>query len=166
MQTNLESGSTFQEMSSAKTSSGQNRTSFSPTQIVSPGDIPYEANTDRTYASNDAANEQYLQNKQTIGNYHQTNRDDDENSHTVSDVSRENSEDDNWANELDIVSPIAIGDGVQDKDSEDVLSSMKMFFKLKEKCSNKIKDRLAKIVNESMRTRIGETKRKDFWLNI
>lgn len=36
LQTNMESSSTCQKMNSAKTSSGQNRTSFSPTQMVSP----------------------------------------------------------------------------------------------------------------------------------
>ncbi|XP_062613264.1 uncharacterized protein LOC134275041 [Saccostrea cucullata] len=38
---------------------------------------------------------------------------------------------------------------------------MELFYKQEEKCSGKIEDRLAKIVNDSMRTRIGETKKKD-----
>lgn len=85
--------------------------------------------------------------------------DDGKDSQTLSDVSRGNSEDENGSNELvNIVNPIAIGDVVVDKDSEDVLSSMEMFFKQEEKCSDKIEDRMAKIVNESMRTRVGETK--------
>lgn len=85
--------------------------------------------------------------------------DDDEDSQTLSDVSWGNSEDENGANKLDnIVNPIAIGDVVVDKDSEDVLSSIEMFFKQEEKCSDKIEDRMAKIVNKSMRTRIWETK--------
>lgn len=85
--------------------------------------------------------------------------DDDEDSQTLSDVSRGNPEDENGANELvNIVNPIEISDVVVDKDSEDVLSSMEMFFKQEEKCSDKIEDRMAKIVNESMRTRVGETK--------
>lgn len=54
--------------------------------------------------------------------------DDDKDSHTLSDVSRENSEDENWLNELDsIVNPVAIGNVVEDKDSE-------MYF-LQWKCS-------------------------------
>lgn len=85
--------------------------------------------------------------------------DDDEDSQTLSDVSRGNPEDENGANELvNIVKSIAISDVVVDKDSEDVFSSMEMFFKQEEKCSDKIEDRMAKIVNESMRTRVGETK--------
>lgn len=85
--------------------------------------------------------------------------DDDEDSQTLSDVSWGNSEDENGANELDnIVNPIAIGDVVVDKDSEHVLSSIEMFFKQEEKFSDKIEDRMAKIVNKSMRTRIWETK--------
>lgn len=55
----------------------------------------------------------------------------------------------------------AVGDGVEDKNSEDVLSSMEIFFKQEEKCTDKIEDRLAKIVNENIRTGIGETKKKD-----
>lgn len=85
---------------------------------------------------------------------------DEDSSHTFSEDSRGNSDED-WTNELDkITSPIA-DDMIEEKDSEDILSSMELFFRQEEKCSEKIEDRLAKIVNESMRTRIGETKKKD-----
>lgn len=55
----------------------------------------------------------------------------------------------------------AVGDGVEVKNSEDVFYLMEIFFKQEEKCTDKIEDRLAKIVNENIRTGIGETKKKD-----
>jgi hypothetical protein len=73
------------------------------------------------------------------------------------------SDEDDWTHSLDRITKMMRTDENEDEDEEreDLLAAMENFFKQEESTSGKIDDRLAKILNESVRIRIGENKKKE-----